>query len=416
MEQDIALKRLKSKKNIFITGSAGSGKTYVLNKYIKYLKKKGTKVAITASTGIAATHIGGVTIHSWSGLGITQGVTDQMLDNMEDKKYLWERFDKVEVLIIDEISMLHRKTLDDVNRVLKHFKRNNKPFGGIQVILSGDFFQLPPVSGNGESNREKFSFMATAWVEAQMQICYLTEQYRQDDERLLGLLNEIRSQECNQDSVEMLDEMKENDFDDELEAIKLFTHNVDVDMINQLELEKLDTKMRNYTADTKGKDNVIETLKRSVLAPEKLILKIGAQVIFVKNNPDNGYMNGTMGRVIKFTTTGYPVVKLLDGTKITVDEMEWSIEDENGKTQGSYKQIPLRLAWAITIHKSQGMSLDRAEIDLSKTFEPGQGYVALSRVKNFEGIKLIGYNEMALRLDPLAFMADERFQSLSDGV
>lgn len=414
MEQDTALKILKSKKNVFITGSAGSGKTYVINKYIKYLKKKGSKIAITASTGIAATHIGGVTIHSWSGLGITQGVTDQMLDSMEEKKYLWERYDKVEVLIIDEISMLHKKTLDDVNRVLKHFKRNDKPFGGVQVILSGDFFQLPPVSGNGESNREKFAFMATAWVEAQMKICYLTEQYRQDDERLLRLLNEIRSQECNEDSVEMLEEMKQNDFDDDIEAIKLFTHNVDVDMINELELEKLDTKMRNYTADTNGKANIVETLKRSVLAPEKLTLKVGAQVIFVKNNPDNGYMNGTMGKVVKFTTTGYPVVKLLDDTKITVDEMEWSVADESGKTQGSYKQIPLRLAWAITIHKSQGMSLDRAEIDLSKTFEPGQGYVALSRVKNFEGIKLIGYNEMALRLDPLAFMADERFQSLSD--
>ena len=416
MQQDTALKRLKSKKNVFITGSAGAGKTYVLNKYIKYLKKKGTKVAITASTGIAATHIGGVTIHSWSGLGITQGVTDQHLESLEERKYLWDRFNKVEVLIIDEISMLHKKTLDDVNRVLKHFKRSEKPFGGIQVILSGDFFQLPPVSGNMESNREKFAFMANAWVEASMNICYLTEQYRQDDERLLMLLNEIRRQEVNQDSVDILDEIKLTEFDDDLEAIKLYTHNVDVDNINQIELEKLDTKTRKYTANTKGKANVIETLKRSVLAPEKLVLKVGAQVIFVKNNPDNGYMNGTMGKVIKFTTTGYPVVKLIDDRKITVDEMEWSVEDESGKTQGSYKQIPLRLAWAITIHKSQGMSLDRAEIDLSKTFEPGQGYVALSRVKNLEGIKLIGYNEMSLRLDPLAFMADERFRNLSDGV
>lgn len=416
MEQDTALKRLKSKKNVFITGSAGSGKTYVLNKYIKYLKKKGTNVAITASTGIAATHIGGVTIHSWSGLGIRQGITDEVLESLEEKKYLWDRFDKVEVLIIDEISMLHKKNLDDVNKVLKHFKRNDKPFGGIQVILSGDFFQLPPVSSNGESNRDKFAFMANAWVEAQLNICYLTEQYRQDDERLLRLLNEIRSQECSQDTVDMLEDMKGNDFDDEMEAIKLFTHNVDVDNINDLELEKLDTKMRVYEADTQGKDTVVESLKRSVLAPDKLVLKVGAQVIFVKNNPDNGYMNGTMGKVIKFTTTGYPVVEKLDGTKITVDEMEWSINDESGKTQGSYKQVPLRLAWAITIHKSQGMSLDRAEIDLSKTFEPGQGYVALSRVKNFEGVKLIGYNEMTLRLDPLAFMADERFQSLSDNI
>lgn len=414
MLQTTALKILKSKSNVFMTGSAGSGKTYVLNKYIEYLRKKKINVAITASTGIAATHLGGVTIHSWSGIGIKQGLTEEDLDTLERRKYLWDRFKKVEVLIIDEISMLHKKNLDDINKVLKHFKRNDKPFGGIQVIFSGDFFQLPPVSDRMESNREKFAFMSDAWLEAKLKICYLDEQYRQDDERLLRLLNEIRSQEVNEDSVEILNEIKQTEFSDDIQAIKLYTHNVDVDLINQQELNKLKTDKKKFSAITRGKKNKLDILKKSVLAPEELVLKIGAQVIFVKNNNEQNFANGTMGKIISFSKEGLPVVKLIDERTITITEMEWSIEDENGMTQASFKQIPLRLAWAITIHKSQGMSLDRAEIDLSKTFEPGQGYVALSRVRNLEGIKLLGYNHMTFRLDPLVFMADERFKILSD--
>ena len=162
MKQEKALNILKAGKNVFLTGSAGAGKTYTLNQYIQYLKERKVPVAVTASTGIAATHMNGVTIHTWAGIGIKDSLSKKDLDAMKDRKYLREHLENAKVLIIDEISMLHAKQLDMVNQVLKYFKENDEPFGGIQVIFSGDFFQLPPVGDSGESNREKFAFMAKA--------------------------------------------------------------------------------------------------------------------------------------------------------------------------------------------------------------------------------------------------------------
>lgn len=411
MDQTLALNILKSGKNVFLTGSAGAGKTHVLNQYIKYLKARKVPVAVTASTGIAATHMNGMTIHSWSGIGIKNKITRSGLVALETKKYLKKNLDKVKVLIIDEISMLHKDQMELVNTVLKHFKNSAEAFGGIQVVFSGDFFQLPPIGD--EVAKEKFAFMAPAWVEADLTICYLSEQYRQSDNELNHILNEIRSGRISEYSIKRLVSSQDTILDNNWDPTKLFTHNVDVDRINNKHLRELEGRSKNFTATTKGNEKILETFKKSVQASEYIELKIGAKVMFVKNNPEAGYINGSMGEVIEYSEEGFPIVRLINGRKITANEENWTVDNEMGRSLATYIQIPLRLAWAITVHKSQGMTLDAAEIDLSKTFEKGQGYVALSRLKELRYLKLLGFNETAIQVDRLALRADKRFQELA---
>lgn len=416
MKQETALKLLKAGENVFLTGSAGAGKTYTLNQYIRYLKARKVTVAITASTGIAATHMNGMTIHTWAGIGIKDTLSDSDLKRMKERKYLKEHLENAQVLVIDEISMLHAKQLNLVNQVLKYFKESDEAFGGIQVILAGDFFQLPPVGSQGERNRDKFCFMSEAWVEAKFRVCYLTEQHRQEDETLNQILNAIRSQCLTTEHRKALINSKQHDIGETF--TRLYTHNMDVDTINTQHLGELKAKEHLFKATVEGNDKLVETLKSSVRAPEELILKKHAKVMFVKNNFEMGYINGSLGEVIGFENDDefglLPNVRLTDGTTILVTPETWSVENDAGKVIASFKQIPVRLAWAITIHKSQGMTLEAAEINLSHTFENGQGYVALSRLKSLHGLKLLGFNEQALELDTLAIKADRRFQELSN--
>ena len=413
MQQSKALAILKSGRNVFLTGSAGAGKTYVLNQYISYLKQHGVAVAITASTGIAATHMNGQTIHSWAGIGIKDYVSDRYLASLRDKKYFRDKMDKVKVLIIDEISMLHRTQLDAVDYVLKFFKQNDEPFGGIQVIFSGDFFQLPPIGEEWEESRDKFCFMSDAWVNSKVHICYLTSQYRQTNNALNDILNEIRSGNISDRTVELLESRIQYFADDIDSQTRLYTHNFDVDRINKGQLIQIDSSAKVFEAKVAGNPALIEVLKKSVLADEVLELKIGAKVMFVRNNFDVGYVNGTLGTVSGYTEKDEPIIKTLDGEFHIAKPETWAIEDESGKALASFTQVPLRLAWAITIHKSQGMTLDSAFIDLSKAFEKGQGYVALSRLRDLNSLLLHGLNQTALEIDSLAMKADKRFQELS---
>ena len=415
MKQETALKLLKAGENVFLTGSAGAGKTYTLNQYINYLKARKVTVAITASTGIAATHMNGMTIHTWAGIGIKDAISEDELKRMKERKYLKEHLENAQVLIIDEISMLHAKQLNLVNKVLKYFKESEEPFGGIQVIAAGDFFQLPPVGKKEERNRDKFCFMSDAWVEAKFRVCYLTEQHRQGNDYLNDILNAIRAQNISPEHIQALKQTRDQGIGDIF--TRLYTHNMDVDSINFKHLNEIDQESRQFDAQCDGNDKLIETLKSSVRAPENLTLKKHAKVMFVKNNFDLGYINGSLGEVIAFEEDDeygvLPKVKLTDGTTLTVEPETWSVDNDEGKTIASFQQIPLRLAWAITIHKSQGMTLETAEINLANTFEKGQGYVALSRLKTLNGLKLLGLNDQALELDSLAIKADRRFQELS---
>ncbi len=413
MDQEKALDILKAGRNVFLTGSAGTGKTHLLNNYITYLKRHKINVAITASTGIAATHMGGQTIHAWSGIGVKDDMNDTDLRNLKTKAYLLKKIDKAKVLIIDEISMLHRRQLDLINKVLKFLKKTDDAFGGLQVVLSGDFFQLPPVSQN-EASKEKFCFMSDAWLDADFSICYLTKQYRQKNNSLHTILDQIRAQDVSDESRQLLWDSKNNKLTGEI--TKLYTHNVDVDRINQDHFDSIEGTARAFTAKMKGKKQLKEILAKSILADEIIKLKKGTKVMFVKNNFERGYVNGTLGEVIDFWNnegTMLPIVQTKANKKIYAEPEVWAMEDEKGTEIASFNQIPLRLAWAITVHKSQGMTLDAAEVDLTHTFETGQGYVALSRLSDLEGLKLLGFNSTTMKVDPLAFKADKRFKELS---
>lgn len=453
MKQSTALNILKTGQNVFLTGQAGAGKTYVLNQYLHYLRAREIAVAVTASTGIAATHINGLTIHSWSGIGILDELTMKDVTRIKKRPVIYERIKNTKVLIIDEISMLHRKQLDMVNHITQIIRENLQPFGGLQLIVAGDFFQLPPIGRTEETNREKFAFMAESWLSANFQICYLSEQHRQqlslenDNTQLslIDILNQIRSQQFNQYTMPTLLATAQHNLAES--RTRLYTHNLNVNKINEEELAKLTTQSMTYHSFSEGDEKLIDTLKKSMRNTPELTLKIGAKVMFIKNNSELNVSNGTMGVVVDFAEinhegqenhslesnqqisnndnkenvldnqskkTKFPVIRLNDGREVIAEYDVWQIDDEEGDTLAAYYQIPLTLAWAITIHKSQGMTLDSAEVDLSKTFENGQGYVALSRLKQLSGLRLLGINQLSLQLDPLARGADKRFLVLSE--
>lgn len=430
MTQEEALQMMKTGANIFLTGEPGSGKTYTVNAYVKWLREHGIDHAITASTGIAATHIGGYTIHSWAGLGIKRGFSEYDLDHMATNERLVKRVGGAHTLIIDEVSMLSGETLTMVDQACRALRHKDAPFGGLQVILVGDFFQLPPVveqtrnwrstenlfdSMDEESGKAKpdkrFAFRSPSWEAANFLVAYLSEQHRQEDQSFLELLSAVRRGEVNEDHHEIL--KGRMDAIERKDIPRLFSHNADVDVLNQRELDKIEINTREFMMNSRGPEALVAQLKKGCLSPEKLCLKVGARVMFTKNNFEEGFVNGTLGKVVGFSEmSGNPEVVTDRGKWIEVEPADWAIEDNN-RILAYISQIPLRLAWAITIHKSQGMSLDAAQMDLSQTFEYGQGYVALSRVRTLEGLALKGINQRALEVHPDIMVVDIEFRELS---
>lgn len=410
MKQVTALRILEEGNNVFLTGQAGAGKSYTLRKFIEHLHLKKKKVAVTASSGVAATILGGSTVHSYTCIGIKNTISATDIYNIRRKAPIANRLKELDVLIIDEISMLHARQLDMVNYVLKSIRKDFRPFGGVQVVLAGDFFQLPPV-GN-EAPRDRFAFMSRTWIEASFKICYLTEQHRQGGDALTSILNAIRNDTVSEYHKDILTKTIENKLSDT--PTKLFTHNQDVDTLNRHKLSLLTTVPKLYKAITEGSAADVKFLCDNVLSPPELTLKVGAKVMFTKNHPDGLYVNGTLGTVTGFNSAKNVPIVLTNEGPLEADPQVWEKQDEFGQVKAKYTQVPLRLAWAITCHKSQGLTLDEAEIDLSGTFELGQGYVALSRLRDIKTLRLLGMNDKSLRLDPLARKADDRFQALSE--
>ena len=414
MKQKEALAILEAGHNVLLTGPAGSGKTFLLNQYIAYLKKNKVGVAITASTGIAATHIGGRTIHSWAGIGIKDHFSAKDIQALTKKSYLKKQFASVEVLVIDEISMLHAHRLDIIDEVCRAFKKNILPFGGIQIIMSGDFFQLPPISRGDET--AEFVYQARVWGEMDVRICYLDEQHRQNDKKMSQILQSLRSNEISATTVKLLTGRMKIKARPDVKPVRLFTHNVDVDFINQQELKKIAAPEFSFYMSGEGEKTLVDSLKKNCLAPENLDLKVGALVMFVKNKFKDEkvvYVNGTTGVVTRFGENNYPFVQLKSGEELFVTPDSWVIENDD-MVLARINQVPLRLAWAITVHKSQGMTLEAAEIDLSKCFAYGMGYVALSRLTSLDGLYLSGINDMAYKVDPQVLTYNQELLRLSE--
>ena len=412
MKQQLALAIMNEGHDVFLTGPAGSGKTYVLNQFIRLAKHNGKHVSVTATTGLAASHLGGSTIHSWSGIGVRDEIGMHFVDNLSKSRR--EIIEKTDVLIIDEISMMHDFRLDMIDQIARLVrKKMDVPFGGIQVIMSGDFFQLPPVN-RAEAVQGQFVVFSRAWAELDPVICYLEEQHRQEDEdALTGILDAMRARDIRRGHAETLLGRVDVQPPEGSIFTELHTVNIDVDSQNQAKLEQLDGDEMIYGQTTTGSANYVESLQRSVLAPAELRLKRGALVMAVKNSPDKKYHNGSLGTIVDFDpATDYPIVEFLNGREVTMQPDTWELRDGD-KKRASITQIPLRLAWAITIHKSQGMTLDSALIDLRKAFVAGMGYVALSRVRSLDKLYLKGINRTALEISETAYDIDDQLRTKS---
>ena len=388
-DQNHVVGLVKQGLSVFFTGSAGTGKSYLLRHLIGLLPPSETFV--TASTGVAACHIGGMTLHSFAGFHDVAPLKS-LIDKVRGQKTVLKQWKSCHHLIIDEISMIDAEFFDCVEAVARVVKGNNEPFGGIQLIISGDFFQLPPVAKTVE--KKQYCFQAQSWHKC-VRCCWeLQTIYRQTDASFIKMLQEVRLGRCTSNTVALLKKTQTNIISrNGVIPTKLCTHVKDVKQINQSELDKLGGKPIHFTAQDSD-DHFTPVLDKLLPETKLLTLKIGCQVMLTKNiDVSKKLVNGARGVVVAFTnsSTLFPVVKFLCGITRTV-QFEHFLMKASCETIMIRKQLPLKLAWAISIHKSQGMSLDCVEMSLSRVFEKGQAYVALSRATSLNGLRVLSFD------------------------
>lgn len=384
-------------KSVFFTGSAGTGKSLLLKHIIKALPSLSTFV--TGTTGLAGSLLGGMTIHAFAGIGKGEGNIESLsrLAGQGESGLRWRR---AKTLIIDEISMMDGKIFDTLESIAREVRGSKAPFGGIQVILSGDFCQLPPVCRKNSDDR-KFCFEALSWSSC-IDVCVeLKTVFRQADDVFIDLLSEVRAGRMTQSKIafELSQCTRALNIDDGILPTRLFTHRIDVNALNETELQKLNGRMVIFEAQDSGDKTLLET---TCAAPQRLPLKEGAQVMLTRNKSSRkGLVNGSRGVVEKISSGGTVYVRFASHDDPIIIEREKYTVSAGGRVLAERRQLPLSLSWGITIHKSQGMSLDRVEVSLEKAFEPGMAYVALSRAKTLEGLRIIGnISSHSLRADP----------------
>lgn len=429
-KQKEAFDAINSGQSILLTGSAGTGKTSVIKLFYQLKRDPNQKIALTSTTGVSAVLVGGTTLHSYLGIGLGTNSTEKLVKKITSSTFYRARWTKLETLIIDEVSMMPPELFDKLELMARQIRKSkgvlvdteddpgNKPFGGIQLVLSGDFCQLPCV------RNDRFVFEAESWGSCVKKTVYLEEIIRQSDPLFQKCLNEVRVAKLSEEAVDVLSGLWDNKSTNEfgIRPTRIYPVNAAVDKVNTKELNKLVGELREYEMEikihkTKFFDQVAR-YKKNIKAVEKLTLAENAQVMLLANlDVEDGLVNGSRGVVTGFVED-IPVVRFMNGREKLIDYHAWDIEEIDEKVATIY-QVPLKLAYACTVHSSQGLSLDCVEINMQNFFEYGQAYVALSRARNLKGLRVKNFDEKLIKAHPMAlkFYADlkSQYNDPSDG-
>lgn len=394
--QLIAARALEGKSNVFLTGGAGTGKSFLIRHFLK--EHSSEKIPVLASTGAAAILLGGRTFHSFFGLGILQGGAQAVFNKAQENKKLKKRLQSASTIIIDEVSMLSHSAVDCAESIARSLRGSDEPWGGLKVIAVGDFAQLPPVS---RGSQKEWAFLGEAWASSGFKTLQLTDFVRTEDEDFLRVLEQIRRGELSDEVRDFLDAHTLDEVDPE--TPHLFSRRDHTERFNLARLAEIDDESRVYETKYFGESRYQENLMREAPIPPTLELKRGALVMIRVNDPKQRFVNGTMARVRSLYADSISVET--ESRTLELEPFSFSYVDADGKECAHAVNFPVTLAYASTIHKIQGATLDRAHIDLGQIWEPGQAYVALSRVRRGKNLSLSRWSESAIRVDPdvLAF-------------
>lgn len=392
-EQSSALDLLRSGENVFLTGGAGSGKSFLVRQYMKEVNSK--ELPILASTGAAAVLLGGRTFHSFFGLGIMDGGPDATFARASKDGKLLSRLSRVEGVIIDEISMIPGQALMIAEALTQKARGSKLPWGGMRIIAVGDFAQLPPVTKTGQRD---WCFSNEVWNASGFQAVMLSHNQRVSDNLFLDVLHDIRHGLSTPRVRDFLNEHLKN-HDNDHPGTRLFPRKINAEKFNEIKLSEIIEEEVKIDTIYFGSERHIEILMKSAPVPLKLVLKLGCRVMFLQNDPQRRWVNGTRG-VVTDIADDKIMVKKDNGREVQVDKSSFALQDAEGNIMASAIQFPLTLAYATTIHKSQGATLDDLWCDLTHLWEPGHAYVALSRLRNATGLHLIGWSPRSIIVDP----------------
>lgn len=394
-DQKHAWDLLQTEGNVFVTGEAGSGKSFLIREFMRGKDPK--KFPILASTGAAAVLIGGRTFHSYLGLGIMEGGKDATVGRALQDRKLVLRLKKTEGLLFDEVSMLSGETLDAAETICRFARESVEPWGGLRVVAVGDFAQLPPVhNGYGPKG---WAFLHPVWRRSQFQSVVLKQNMRSADSDFLSVLNKIRAGAMTEDVERFLNQRK-MDGDDVFEGTRLFARRNQTDAFNNNELDKLDTQMFCFPTVYGGQERFVTQLRKNSPLGEELFIKVGALVMLRQNDPKQRWVNGSTGYVRDINPSEI-TIELLSGRTVKVEKVTYSMLNAEGVPVAHATNFPLSLAYAATIHKAQGMTLDRVMVNLSNLWEPGQAYVAVSRAVDPKGLRVEAWSPNSIKADPL---------------
>nr|GAT43685.1 DNA repair and recombination protein [Mycena chlorophos] len=438
-EQEAVLQRVLARGNVFFSGSAGTGKSVLLRAIIQSLREQERNFAVTASTGIAALAVSGCTLHSWAGVGLgkqpVNSYTGRWLKNRQRYERVIQRWRTTEALLIDEISMIDGKFFDKLEEIARIMRHSDLPFGGIQLIICGDMFQLPPVPDRDPRNNQQipsvFAFEAQTWDMCMGPPVNLTRVFRQKEQGFVDLLNAMRFGNVDEQAVAVFQTLqREVKYEDEIQPTEILSRRDEVEWANNRRLDMLTGETRRYTAqqfagrNSEGQQithEQMEKLLEKLVVPKQISLKVGAQVMLVKNLVQGTLVNGSLGIVRDFKTVAeakeanilivrpegddkkpevprslekerWPVVQFTNGIQMLAIPQEFTVENADAEMEAQRNQVPLILAWALSVHKAQGQTIERVRVDLKNTFEKGQAYVAISRATTLEGLQVLNFH------------------------